>query len=440
MLRLEEHDAEDAHQGDDHREQREEPHNRGQPPLLGILLAQLLLEGANLDLARRQVRIRFGNALPQVVGHTLHVGLGTVAQVEQLRCTATVLVGHLLGNDIEDERNDVVLHRPEVEICADTHQRVGAAESADLVAQFESVFAAGSLVADQHAGLLVFVRFKEVAAVGNGNTHHLQKVPTNDVGLHADPLPLVVAAPGHAIDTYQTSFGSRDIDHARIGQQPVAQGVVAQRCLFGELHGHQIAAVEAHLLPQHEVVLEEDESRGNDQPQRDGELEAQQQRAQPPATGCARKRPLDHHGGRERGDVPRRIEARYKGHDHRHGKQNADDRKVLRQVQRCGDVAGQFGALDGEGEVPRQQQGDDDQPHGLKDEAEAQRGVRGAEDLKGIDRADADGHQREEEIDDVDEGQRDDQQRDAQQRVGRHERSLHARHSPVVLEVEVADA
>ena len=327
-----------------------------------------------------------------------------------------------------------------MEICADTHQRVVAAESADLITQFEFVFIAGSLVANQHAGLLVFVRFKEIAAVGNGNTHHLEEVPTDDVGLQDDGFILISTPPRHSVGTYQTAFGSRDIDHARIGQQPVAQGVVAQRSLFGELHSHHVAAVEAHLLPQHEVVLEEDESRGDDEPHRDGELEAQQQRAQPPATGCAREGPLDHHGGRERGDIPRRIEARYKGHDHRHGKQNADNRKVLRQIQRCGDVAGQFGALDGEGEVPRQQQGDDDQPHGLENEAEAQRGVRGAENLKGIDRADADGHQREEEIDKVDEGQRNDQQRDAQQCIGRYERPLGARHAAVGLEIEVADA
>ena len=332
------------------------------------------------------------------------------------------------------------MHRPEVEVGADAHERIGAAESADFVAQFEAVFAAGGLVANQHAGLFLLVRFEEVAAVGNGNTHHLQKVPTNDVGLHTDPLPLVGAAPTHAAYVHQLPLGPRDVDHARIGQQPVAQGVVVQCGLSGEWCRHQVAAVEAHLLPQHEVVLQEDESRGDDQPQRDGELEAQQQRAQPPAASRAGERPLDHHGGRERGDIPRRIEARYKGHDHRHGKQNADNRKVLRQVQRCGDVAGQFGALDGEGEVPGQQQGDDDQPHGLKDEAEAQRGVRGAENLKGIDRADADGHQREEEINEVDEGQRNDQQRDAQQCIGRYERPLGARHAAVALEIEVADA
>ena len=168
--------------------------------------------------------------------------------------------------------------------------------------------------------------------------------------------------------------------------------------------------------------------------------EAQQQRAQPPAAGRTGEGALDHHGRRERGDVPRRIEARHEGHDDCHGKQDADDREVLRQVQRCGDVAGQLGALDGEGEVPGQQQGDDDQPHGLEDEPETQRGVRGAEDLEGIDRADADGHQREEEVDEVDEGQRNDQQRDAQQRVGRYERPLGARHAAVLLEVEIADA
>ena len=386
------------------------------------------------------MRIRLGDALPQIVGHLRDIGLGTVAQVEQLRGAAARLLRHLLGNDIEDEGGDAVLHRTEIEVGADAHERIGAAESADFVAQFKTVFAAGCLVADQHAGLLVFVRFEEVAAVGNGDTHHPKEVPPYDIGLQGDAPLLVGAAPAHAADVHQLTLGPRDVNHARVGQQPVAQGVVVQCGLSGEWCSHQVAAVEAHLLPQHEVVLAEDESRGDDEPHRDGELESEQQRTQQPAAGRAGERPLDHHGGRERGDVPRRIETGHEGHDHRHGEQDADDREVLRDVERCGDVAGQFGALDGEGQVPGQQQGDDDQPHGLEDKAEAQRGVRRTEDLEGVDRADADGYQRKEEVDEVDEGQHDDQHSDTQQRVGRHERPLGARHAAVGLEVEVTDA
>ena len=386
------------------------------------------------------MRVGLGDALPHVVGHLRDVGLGAVAQVEQARGSATRLLRPLIGNDIEDEGDDAVLHRPEVEVGADAHERVCLEESANLVAQLEAVFAAGGLVANQHAGLLVLVRFEEVAAVGNGDTHHLEEVPPYDIGLQGDAPSLVGAAPSHTAYVDQLSVGRRDVDHARVGQQPAAQGVIALCRLAGELCSHQIAAVEAHILMQHEVVLAEDESRGDDETHRDGELEAQQQRAQPPAAGRTGEGPLDHHGGRERGDVPCRIEARHKSHDHRHGEQDTDDRKVLRHAQRCGDVAGQLGALDGEGEVPGQQQGDEDQPHGLEDEAEAQRGVRGAEDLEGVDRTDTDGHQRQEEVDEVDEGQRNDQQGDAQQRVGRHERPLRARHAAVGLEVEVADA
>ena len=276
------------------------------------------------------MRVRLGDALPQVVGHTLHVGLGTVAQVEQLRRA----LRPLFGTDIEDKGDDAVLHRPEVEVGADTHDRVRFEESANLGTQFELVFIAGRLVANQHAGGLVLIRFEKVAAVDNGDPHHLEEVPPHDVGLQGDSFILVSAAPSHTAYVHQLPFGRRDVDHARVGQQAASQGVVVQCGLSGEWCGHQIAAVEAHLLLQHEVVLEEDESRGDDESQRNGELEAQQQRAQPPAACRAGEGPLDHHGGRERGDVPRRIEARYKGHDHRHGKQNADDRKVLRQIQR----------------------------------------------------------------------------------------------------------
>lgn len=85
VLRLEQHDAEDTHQGDDHGQHREEPDDRRQTPLLCILEAQLLLEGTNLDIARRQMRVGLGDALPQVAGHLRDVGLGTVAQVEDPR-------------------------------------------------------------------------------------------------------------------------------------------------------------------------------------------------------------------------------------------------------------------------------------------------------------------------------------------------------------------
>lgn len=85
--------------------------------------------------------------------------------------------------------------------------------------------------------------------------------------------------------------------------------------------------------------------------------------------------------------------------------------------------------------MPRKR--NDHQPDSLEDETETQRGGGRAEDLEGIDRADADGNQREEEVHEVDEGEHDHQQGDAQQRPGRRLGPLGARHTGIGLEVEL---
>ena len=173
-------------------------------------------------------------------------------------------------------------------------------------------------------------------------------------------------------------------------------------------------------------MLQANETGRDDQPDGDEELHAQQQRTQPAAAAGSAEGSLDDQRRGERRDIPRRVEAGCERHDESYNGYQPHDFQILRQRQRCGNVAGEFGALQGKGNVPGRQQSDQDEPERLEHEIEAQRRRGSAEDLERIDGTDAHRHQCEEEVDEVDESQHDNQHGNTQQGIGRDDRPLPA--------------
>lgn len=71
MLRLEEHDAEDAHQGDDDGQHREEPDDGRDAPLAGVMGIDLLVEEP--EIGNLAVGIEFAGLLPDSLTDSIEV-------------------------------------------------------------------------------------------------------------------------------------------------------------------------------------------------------------------------------------------------------------------------------------------------------------------------------------------------------------------------------
>ena len=218
MLRLEQHQPEDAHQGDHNGQQREQPDNGRQFAFVVVLEAQLLVENTNDDIARLRAGIDLRDTAADMSGTSRNIGSGRHPHIDHMRQVPVIFLLDFLRKKIETERRYTVLQGLEVEIGTETYNLlVGRHETVDTVADLHFKFPPRRFVENHRSEFLVEVALQEIASVGNRDTHHAQEIRLYDITLESDLTALELPAPAHTPDRHQTARSSRNILYLRVG-------------------------------------------------------------------------------------------------------------------------------------------------------------------------------------------------------------------------------